>query len=62
MQWYTRMGRRVWPHEVLGFLFRDRRTGHGPTVGAFWGPAQDAEEESMVPHRKSARPPEAVAS
>jgi anaerobic magnesium-protoporphyrin IX monomethyl ester cyclase len=62
MQWYTRMGRRVWPHEVLGFLFRDRRTAQGPTVGAFWGPAQDAEEESMIPHRKSVRPPEAVAS
>lgn len=62
MQWYTRMGRRVWPHEVLGFLFRDRRTAQGPTVGQFWGPAQDAEEESMVPHRKSVAAPEAVAS
>lgn len=62
MQWYTSMGRRVWPHEMLGFLFRDRRTAHGPTVGQFWGPAQDEEEESMIPHRKSVDPPEAVAS
>jgi anaerobic magnesium-protoporphyrin IX monomethyl ester cyclase len=55
MRWYTRMGRRVWPHEVLGFLFRDRRTAHGPTVAQFWGAPQDSEEESMQPH-KPARP------
>ena len=24
MRWYTRMGRRVWPHEIRNFL-RDRR-------------------------------------
>lgn len=53
MQWYTRMGRRVWPHEVLGFLFRDRRTAHGPSVARFWGKAQDDEEESMVLSRAS---------
>lgn len=55
MRWYTKMGRRVWPHEVLGFLFRDRRTAHGPTVAQFWGAPQDSEEESMRPH-KAARP------
>jgi anaerobic magnesium-protoporphyrin IX monomethyl ester cyclase len=46
MRWYTRMGRRVWPHEILGF-FRDRLVSNGPTVSHFWGAAQDAEEESM---------------
>jgi len=48
MRWYTKMGRRVWPHEVLGFLFRDKRTRHGPSVARFWGKAQDDEEESMI--------------
>jgi anaerobic magnesium-protoporphyrin IX monomethyl ester cyclase len=41
------MGRRVWPHEIWNFLFRDRRTGNGPTLAEFWGAPQDAEEESM---------------
>jgi anaerobic magnesium-protoporphyrin IX monomethyl ester cyclase len=36
MRWYTQMGRRVWPHEVLGFLFKDRRIKDGPTMAAFW--------------------------
>ena len=29
MRWYTQMGRRVWPHEILGFL-RDRLTQERP--------------------------------
>lgn len=49
MRWYTAMGRRVWPHEILGFL-RDRRLKDGPTVAEFWG-AQDGEEESMAATR-----------
>lgn len=32
MQWYTRMGRRVWPFEIESFLFRDARIDDGPTV------------------------------
>ena len=47
MRWYTRMGRRVWPHEIISFLFRERRVKHGPTLAEFFGTAQDAEEESM---------------
>src|SRR5262245_47047312 len=47
MRWYTQMGRRVWPHEIFGFL-RDRRIADGPTVAEFWGPADD-EENSMKP-------------
>lgn len=50
MRWYTQMGRRVWPHEILGFL-RDTRLTHGPTVREFWGSPQDGEEESMSSHR-----------
>jgi anaerobic magnesium-protoporphyrin IX monomethyl ester cyclase len=52
MRWYTRMGRRVWPHEVLGFLFRDRRVANGPSLSDFWGPPQDSEEEAMMSRQK----------
>jgi anaerobic magnesium-protoporphyrin IX monomethyl ester cyclase len=47
MRWYTRMGRRVWLHEIWNFLFRDRRLAYGPTLVEFWGAPQDAEEEAM---------------
>src|SRR6185436_5971478 len=47
-RWYTRMGRRVWPHEVLGWLFRDVRKDDGPTLEKFWGASLSHEEESMV--------------
>ena len=47
MRWYTQMGRRVWPHEIIGF-FRKRRIADGPTVAEFWGPA-DNDENSMQP-------------
>lgn len=52
MRWYTKIGKRVWPHEIRNFLFRDRRTKDGPTVRQFWGAPQDAEESSMrIPPR-----------
>jgi anaerobic magnesium-protoporphyrin IX monomethyl ester cyclase len=60
MRWYTRMGRRVWPHEIWNFFFRDRRTGHGPTLAEFWGAPQDAEEESMLATTKERAVPESV--
>lgn len=56
MQWYARMGRRVWVHEVLSF-FRKPLLKKGPTVAEFWGAPQDAEEQSMAatrPERKTA--------
>jgi anaerobic magnesium-protoporphyrin IX monomethyl ester cyclase len=46
MRWYTQMGRRVWPYEILNFL-RDRLVKRRPTVAEFWGAPQDGEEESM---------------
>ncbi len=52
MQWYTRMGRRVWPFELKNFFFRDRRTTKGPTLEAMWGAPQSKEEQSMVVLRK----------
>jgi anaerobic magnesium-protoporphyrin IX monomethyl ester cyclase len=53
MRWYTRMGRRVWLHEIWNFLFRDRRLANGPTLVEFWGAPQDAEEEAMRVRRKA---------
>ncbi|MBR1250402.1 magnesium-protoporphyrin IX monomethyl ester anaerobic oxidative cyclase [Bradyrhizobium sp. AUGA SZCCT0169] len=54
MRWYTQMGRRVWPHEIWGFLL-DIRLKDGPTVSEFWGAAQDGEEESMSAARPERR-------
>lgn len=54
MRWYTQMGRRVWPHEILGFL-RDTRLKNGPTVREFWGEPQDSEEEAMSSQRPERR-------
>ena len=53
MRWYSQMGRRVWPWEIKNFLFRDRRTTTGPSVAAFWGAPQDAEEEALTVGRPS---------
>jgi anaerobic magnesium-protoporphyrin IX monomethyl ester cyclase len=53
IRWYYRMGRRVWFHEIWNYLFRDRRLRNGPSLAAFWGAPQDAEEEAMhVPRRE----------
>ncbi|MEH3039190.1 MAG: magnesium-protoporphyrin IX monomethyl ester anaerobic oxidative cyclase [Sphingomonas paucimobilis] len=46
IRWYYRMGRRVWLHEIAGFLFRDRRSNDGRTVADHLGAAQDHEEEA----------------
>jgi anaerobic magnesium-protoporphyrin IX monomethyl ester cyclase len=54
MRWYAQMGRRVWPYEILNFL-RDRLLKSGPTVAAFWGAPQEAEEESMSATRPERR-------
>ncbi|QIL71855.1 magnesium-protoporphyrin IX monomethyl ester anaerobic oxidative cyclase [Diaphorobacter sp. HDW4B] len=46
MRWYTRIGRRVWMHEVLEFLFLTRREKHGPTLEVFAG--KDLSEREYV--------------
>ena len=65
MQWYSRMGKRVWPYEIAGFL-RDRLVRNGPTVEDFWGSAQDAEEYAMTaiprPAGASIKPAQAARS
>ncbi len=61
MAWYTRIGRRVWPHEIKEFL-RTKRLKNGPRVREFWGAPQHAEEKAMRIERKprSARRAERV--
>jgi anaerobic magnesium-protoporphyrin IX monomethyl ester cyclase len=54
-RWYTRIGRRVWQHEVLGWIFRDERTDAGPTLEQFWGASLSHEEQSMVVEKVRAR-------
>ncbi|WP_298967016.1 magnesium-protoporphyrin IX monomethyl ester anaerobic oxidative cyclase [uncultured Methylobacterium sp.] len=55
MRWYTRMGRRVWPHEIRGFL-RGGRLRDGPTVAEFWGEPLDGEEEALAARTPERRP------
>jgi anaerobic magnesium-protoporphyrin IX monomethyl ester cyclase len=35
MRWYSNIGKRVWIFEIWQWLFHDRRTRTGPTVGEF---------------------------
>jgi anaerobic magnesium-protoporphyrin IX monomethyl ester cyclase len=44
MNWFTRMGRRVWFHELWSFFCRDRRVSDGPTLKQFWGAPQEHQE------------------
>jgi anaerobic magnesium-protoporphyrin IX monomethyl ester cyclase len=62
MGWYTRMARRVWPHEILGFLFDDKHVKDGPTLKEFWGAPQDHQEIPLhvVSRRKPEQPMEAT--
>ncbi len=48
MRWYTGLGRQVWPREIFNFLFRERRTNHGPTVRELWGEPQEHEGLAMA--------------
>jgi anaerobic magnesium-protoporphyrin IX monomethyl ester cyclase len=54
-RWYYQMGRRVWFHEVIGFLFRDKRLKAGPTLERFWGASLEREEEALAAPRPGAR-------
>ena len=54
-RWYYQMGRRVWFHEVFGFLFRDKRLNAGPSVETFWGPKLAANRKK--PWRRSRNGP-----
>jgi anaerobic magnesium-protoporphyrin IX monomethyl ester cyclase len=47
MQWYSRIGKRVWLNEVWWFMTRDHFAKNGPTLAQFWGAPQDAQEEAL---------------
>lgn len=51
MRWYTRIGRRVWFHEVFQFLFRDHRKKDGPSLESFLGGSLEQREYSMQKRR-----------
>jgi anaerobic magnesium-protoporphyrin IX monomethyl ester cyclase len=47
MRWYTRIGRRVWFHEVAEFLFRTRHAAlPRRTVADFWGKPAETDEHA----------------
>lgn len=55
MRWYTRIGRRVWFHEVAEFLFDTRLLKDGPTLKAFLGGSL-AEREYALDRRRRPAP------
>lgn len=60
MRWYSNIGRRVWVYEVWQWLFFDRRTRRGPTLGEFlsggWRPSQTAEQTAPAAQPANAPP------
>jgi anaerobic magnesium-protoporphyrin IX monomethyl ester cyclase len=55
MRWYTRIGRRVWFHEVMEFLFQTRPRSIGPTLREFMGETLE-EREYALSKKRSPRP------
>ncbi|MEN6625052.1 MAG: magnesium-protoporphyrin IX monomethyl ester anaerobic oxidative cyclase [Candidatus Sumerlaeia bacterium] len=53
MRWYTRIGRRVWLHEVFEFIFRTRLLRNGPTLEKFLGPSLAHREFALAARRKN---------
>jgi len=52
MQWYYRIGRRVWPYELWKFIMDDRRLKNGPRLAEFWAAPVD-ETEPAPPDRSA---------
>jgi len=51
MRWYTRIGRRVWFHEVLEFIFRTRLLKNGPKLQSFMGGTLATREYALAKTR-----------
>ncbi len=47
MRWYTRIGRRVWFHEIFEFLFKTRILRHGPILSDYSGRSCEDKEYAM---------------
>ena len=56
MRWYTRMGRRVWFHEVFEFLFKTQMHSDGPTLREFWGESLHERENALDKKRRQTIP------
>ena len=56
MRWYTRMGRRVWLHEIVEFIFSKRTTDSALTLRRFWGASLAENEASMVKRKRPVVP------
>jgi anaerobic magnesium-protoporphyrin IX monomethyl ester cyclase len=56
MRWYTRMGRRVWFHEVIDFVRGKRLKNSTLTLRDFAGASLAQHEESMVKRKRSVVP------
>jgi anaerobic magnesium-protoporphyrin IX monomethyl ester cyclase len=48
IRWYYRMGRRVWFHEIFGFLVKDKAGNTGKSLVDFAGRPQEHEEEAST--------------
>lgn len=48
MRWYTRMGRRVWFHEIIEFIFKVKLLKHDLTLQAFWGDSLHRNEKALA--------------
>src|SRR5581483_3497611 len=55
MRWYTRIGRRVWFHELLEFIFRTRLLKNGPKLQSFMGGTLATREYALAKARVSHR-------
>jgi anaerobic magnesium-protoporphyrin IX monomethyl ester cyclase len=51
MRWYTRIGRRVWFHEVAEFIFNTRHLKAGPHLRDFLGPSLAHREYALADRR-----------
>jgi anaerobic magnesium-protoporphyrin IX monomethyl ester cyclase len=56
MRWYTRMGKRVWLHEIVEFIFSKRLVNSKLTLRGFLGESLHHQEESMVKPRRPTIP------
>ncbi len=47
MRWYTRIGRRVWFHEIFEFIFRTKTLRRGPKLSEYLGSSFEDKEYAM---------------
>lgn len=52
MRWYTRMGRRVWMHEIIEFMLTTRLKDSKLTLRSFWGTSLAQHESAMVKRKR----------